>query len=160
MNMPAIRPSAPKKKHAGHTKVTTANTPTARFLALIRSSAFGVGCSLGVALLLLLLSTLLMVRMKDPTAWAYPASLTILYLTALLCGSVTKRQTKELSWMCGLTAGTLLMLCCLLAGCFLPSDEAVPHSVQLLTKIPLPLISFLGASLASTKKRKPRRRKR
>lgn len=160
MKISGKRPSAPKKKQTGHTKSTPANTPTARFPALIRSSAIGAGCALGVALLLLLLSASWIVRTKDPTAWAYPASLIVLYITALLCGALTKCQTNESSWLCGLTSGGILLLCCLLVGCFLSPIEAHPHSIPLLTQLPLPLISFLGAVSLRPKPRKTTRRKR
>ena len=158
MNMSAIHQTA-QKKHAGRTKSTTANTPTARFLALIRSSAIGVGCSLGVALLLLLLSASLLVGMTDPTTWTYPASLTILYLTALLCGLLTKQLSAESSWLCGLTAGTLLLLGCLSIGCFFPAEE-IHSPAMLFGKLPTLLLPFAGTYLVRKKSRKHARRRR
>lgn len=154
--------STPKthKKHAGHPPKASAQAPTVRFLALIRNSAKGLVCSLGVALLFLLMTTALVTKAEDPSLLLYPSALTILYIAALLCGAITVRFSRDIPWLCGVTAGCMLLLACMLLGCFIIAPDTQSYPGALLTRVPIPLFSLLGAVSAGKRPRKSPRRKR
>ena len=153
MNMP--RTTKMHKKHAGHPQKASAQSPTVRFLAVIRSSAQGVACSIGVALLLLLFAAFLIARSEDPVCWLYPTALTILYITAIVCGAIIMRFRHDASCLCGFVSGCMLLLVCMLLGCIVSDYPAASHPGALLTRVPIPLLSLLGATLG---KKHPRRR--
>ena len=158
MNMSSA--SKTYKKHAGHPQKASAQSPMARFLAITRNSLKGTACSIGVALLFLLLCTSLIIRSKDPVFWLLPIALTALYFTALMSGVLTMRFSHDTPWLCGLTSGCMLLLACMLFGCFVPASSVSSAPSALLTRIPIPFLSSLGAALAVKRPYRSTHRKR
>jgi len=149
-----------RKKHAGHPSTAPTQSPTALFIAFIRSSAIGSGCALGIALLFLLFGTYVISRTADPIELISPIAQTVLYLAALFCGIFTVRIHGSSPWLCGIISSVLLLLFCLLLGAFLPSDGAMRTIGALLAKLPVIPLALFGAHLSKKRPTKSRRRRK
>ena len=159
MNLPNNHKAHPKK-HAGHPSTASVPSPTALAIALIRSSAIGSGCALGIALLFLLFAASAIQRLTDPIALIYPFSLAILYVVALSCGMLTIRIHGQSPWICGTLSGIMLLLLCLLIGAFLPAGNITQVHYALWVRLPVIPLALLGAHLAKKRPVKPRRKRR
>lgn len=158
MNMSSMH-QAKKKKHAGRPGTVTSQTPTAHIIALIRSSAIGAASALGFALLFLFLASFL-IRDIDPVTLTFPIAISILCLSAVLCGIVTVRLNNHQPLLCGITAGSTLLLLCAVIRCFLaPTGET--HSLNsIISQISIPLLSVIGAMVGHKRPQARSRRRR
>lgn len=139
---------ARKKKHAGHPNSVSAESASASPFALIRSSAIGFGCTVGVGLLFLLIAALIAHTSHDPNAIAASLAYAALYTTALFAGIITVRIHGHSALLCGLISGALLLLAGLLVAACLSADPMLQSTHVLLLRLPVPLLSVAGAYLA------------
>ena len=159
MNMSSTH-QAKKKKHAGRPGTVTSQTPTAHIIALIRSSAIGAASALGFALLFLFLASFLIRDITDPVTLTFPIAISILCLSAVLCGIVTVRLNNHQPLLCGITAGSTLLLLCAVIRCLLsPTGET--HSMNsIISQISIPLLSVIGAMVGHKRPQARSRRRR
>jgi len=139
---------ARKKKHAGHTDKSSSESRTNSPVTLLRSSALGLVCTVGVGLLFLLIATVVANATADPNAMVQPLALTALYATALFSGMITVRIHGHSSLLCGAIAALLLFMTGLLIGACLPTASTQSIGSTWLTHLPLLPLAIAGAYLA------------
>ena len=124
----------------------------------VRASAIGtVVCCMASVLLILVLGALSLC-FEDPMSAARHGACAILFLSAFMCGCVSRIICHSYTLLCGVLSGLLFFLLTL-ALCFIyPFGESTVYSV--LIRLALPLMSVLGAFASSYGKTKKRRRKR
>lgn len=159
MTNPSSHIKARKKKLAGHTDKSSSESRANSPVTLLRSSALGLVCTVGIGLLFLLLSAIAAHATPDPNALVKPLALTALYATALFSGIITVRIHGHSSLLCGAIAAGLLILTGLLVGACLPADNAMPIGNMLLLRLPILPLAIAGAYLAR-KRDKPTHRHR
>jgi len=129
--------------------------------SILKSACCALLLAIGIGLLLLLLFTALLLLTENPGAYARPAALAALYLTALFMGAIaTRLHQRRLPLFCGITSGGLLLLALLLTALFLP--KASPTGIALQTGLyaAIPFLATAGALLAARRPRTVKRPKR
>ena len=159
MNMSNVRPNR-SKKHAGRPSTATIKSPTAQTIALIRNSAIGIGGSLGIALLFLLLAASRLRHADDPVSLTFPIAIGTLYLASLLSGLLTTFLSKESPWLCGAITGGGLLLLCLLLRYILPYSGTHQIIGAFLTRLPILPFALIGAWIGRKRPKSKARRRR
>ena len=125
-----------------------------------RCSAIGFGVSVGLAVLLCLLLTAILIGADDPAALAAPTAFSILYVSAFVGGAVASCLKRGSAVLCGLAVGLAILLLTFLlsftADSSLASDYGFTEAALLRTAIPA--CSLLGA-VAIKKQPTPNRQK-
>ena len=136
------------KRSAGRAVSMPSNASSASPLTLFRGVLIGLGCTVGIGLLLLLAATWLLSGSEDPNKWIRPLSLTALYLTAMLSGVVSARLTGLPPVFGGLLSGLLLSIACIPIAISLPAAHTVADfGSELLFRLLTLFFAVLGASL-------------
>lgn len=151
---------ASAKKSAGRTGSIPSNASSASPLTLLCRVLIGLGCTVGIGLLLLLMATWFLSGTEDPNKWIRHLSLTALYLTAMLSGVVSARLTGLPPIFGGLLSGILLSVACIPVAISLPALGTVADSgSELLFRLLALFFAVLGATLGkrSTSKNKHRK---
>lgn len=141
--------------HARHTDRLGSFTPR----GVLCCSALGAAASLVCGILLGLVMALVLYRTADPARYVTPAALSVLYVSALLGGTIAYRANKRSALLCGAISGAILLAIMLLVS--LPfgigsSDHGIISALTLRALVIAASVvgAFMGAIEPSKKKRK------
>ena len=141
--------STPKRKKAArrHTEESVS------LKTVLKSTLFALPIAAIFGLLLSLVTTLILLKTKNPTALTAGTGRILFYLTAAMLGAITVRIHKRRApFFCGLFGGALLLsvqIACLLA---LPSTGTGSTALSLLLHALIVPVTLLGALFAAREK--------
>ena len=152
--MTSSKKSTIKKGH--RTKTTEPTSPTFRFVAVC---LYSVVLSVSVAFLFILIASAIIIKAPDPIAAIKPTALISLYLSALICGFISKKSSSLPSALIGVTSGLSLTLIVMTVSFFLPNSAQasfLPGTKALLFILifPTAIIGSLLGGIKMSKKRK------
>ena len=144
---------------------TKAAEPTSPTLNLVVVSLRSVAISLSAAFLFILLVNTVVIKTSDPIAAIKPTSLISLYLSALICGFISKKCSDFPSILIGTFSGLILTLIIMTVSFFLPNSAQASFftgtkALLFILIFPTTLIgSFLGGIKIARKRKSPYSRK-
>ena len=151
-----------KRKHAARRRhrAAPAHESGARVLpTLFKSMLLAFPLSLGVGLLLVLITTALLLKTEDPDRYHTVAGILLLYLTALIGGWIANRlYGRRAPVLCGLGMGFAFFLLFTVLALAVPTEGDNGTALALLFRTFLIPTAMAGAGLATRSKRRHRKR--
>ena len=159
MNKSQQKRSRTKKEAATRIRETTSGSPISEGIQLTKNALIGAGIAVAFAFLLLLLTTAMILRAKDPQAWIAPTAIGTLYLTAMIAGATTRHFQRRSPIACGLLAGVILLLFGIVLSLFLPRDAQTAEGYWWI-RLAAPLFAVMGSYIGHLRPRKQRKKRR
>ena len=148
-----------KKETVARIKEPASGSPISEGILLARNTLIGTGIAVVIALLLLLLATAVTLRAKDPQAWIAPTAIGILYVTAMIAGGTARHLHRQSPIACGLLAGLILLLLCMVLSLFLPRDSQTAEGLYWI-RLAAPLFAVMGSYIGHLRPKKQHKKRR
>ena len=148
-----------KKKSTARMREPSHGTSVPEGILLMKNALIGAVIAFALALLLLLLTTVIVSRAKDPLSWVVPLAIGTLYLTAMIAGIIARQFHRQTPIACGLLAGVILLLLCMAFSLFIPQDLQTTEE-HLWIHIIAPLFAVMGAYIGHFHPPKHRKKRR
>ena len=123
-------------------------------LGVFRCSFIGLAVSVGVSILLCLISASILLATDDPARIVTPTAFSILYVSAFVGGAIASSLKRGSAFLCGTAVGTAILLITYLlsfaASHIAKNDFSFTEATAL--RIAIPVCSLMGALAGIAKK--------
>ena len=141
------------------------NIPSTARGGFLRCSAIGAAFSIGIALFLGVIASLILFKTNDPLKFIVPSALSILYISTLLGGYISSRINKRSPILCGLLSSLFVLVFSLLVSLFVPVSLSSGYDIfsaigSRLAVIVSSLVgAFIGTNYNKSRNSKKKRRR-
>ena len=151
-----------QRKGEKNKKRTRLNLPKVKERGFLRCSVIGAISSIGIALILGVIASLILFKTKDPLKLIVPSALSVLYISTLLGGYIASRINKCSAMLTGLLSSLFVLLFLLFISLFIPASHSSGYGILSSISLRLALVvsSLVGAFIGISNKKSAKKRKK
>ena len=151
-----------KRKGEVSRKRSRLNLPRVKERGFLRCSLIGAASSIGIALILGVVVSLILFNTGDPLKLIVPSALSVLYISTLLGGYIASRINKRSAALCGLLSAVTVLFVFLLISLFIPVSHSSGYDIFGAIGLRLAVIvsSVVGAFIGTYNKKVTKKRRK
>lgn len=154
-----------QRKNSKDKRKSRLNIPSTARGGFLRCSVLGAISSLGIAILLGVVVSIILFKTSDPLKFIVPSALSILYISTMLGGYIASRINKRSPIICGLLSSLFVLLFSLLVSLFVPVSHSSGYDIFSAIGLRLAVIvssvvgAFIGTNYNKSKNTKKKRKR-